>query len=102
MRTLVIIATLALTGCSTAGILTDTGLSFVGNYTEPVMATDHKDAPKVGRACTQNYLGLVALGDGSVDAARKDGGITEVTSVDKEFLRVLGFYGRVCTVARGR
>jgi len=34
------------------------------------------------------------MGDSSVEAAKKQGGITRVSSVDFEYFTVLGFYGK--------
>jgi len=56
---------------------------------------------KTGEACAMSILGIVAIGDGSIDAAKKDGGITQVASVDHKAFSVLGIYGNVCTVVTG-
>jgi hypothetical protein len=56
---------------------------------------------KTGEACAMTILGIVALGDGSIDAAKGNGGISQVASVDHKIFSVLGVYGTVCTVVHG-
>ncbi len=72
-------------------------------YTEGVLPVAAADGAgdKEGRACMESILGLVATGDSSVDTAKKNGGITRVTSVDYEVENVLGVIGKYCTVVRG-
>lgn len=57
---------------------------------------------KTGEACVVSILGVVALGDGSIEAAKKEGGITQVASVDHAVFSVLGVYGNVCTRVTGQ
>lgn len=59
-------------------------------------------APKSGSACSASYLGLVAVGDGSVEEAAANGQISEVTAIDLESFSVLFVYARLCTVVRGQ
>ena len=56
---------------------------------------------KVGEACAMTILGVVAIGDGSIDAAKAAGGISQVASVDHKIFSVLGIYGTACTVVHG-
>jgi hypothetical protein len=56
---------------------------------------------KIGRACADSYLGLVALGDASIAAAKQAGNITKVSSVDHTSTSYFVFYGEYCTVVRG-
>ena len=44
---------------------------------------------------------IIATGDGSVATAKKEGGITNVASIDVEVSNILGFIGEYCTVVRG-
>ena len=57
-------------------------------------------SPKVGRAEARGIV-VVALGDSSIDAACKAGGITKIHYVDYETLNILSVYGRVVTVVYG-
>ena len=67
-------------------------------YTElklPVTATANSGTPtKVGTAKCISVLALVAIGDASIEAAKKDGGITKVHHVDWEVENILGIIGK--------
>src|SRR5690606_39728556 len=69
----VTVSALMLGGCATSypigGILTDVTL--------PAGVTEHAAAKKTGVAKCQSILALVANGDCSIEAAKKDGGITK-------------------------
>lgn len=65
-------------------------------------ATTATSAAKEGRACAQTILGLVATGDASIDAAKANGGITEVSYVDHTAKSVLGIIGEWCTIVKGK
>ncbi len=56
---------------------------------------------KKGSACASNILGYIALGDASIAAAKKSGGITEVSHIDYQSTNILGIYGTTCTMVRG-
>lgn len=68
------------------------------NLTTPVNANT---ATKVGEAYCRNILGLVALGDASLDTAMKNGGITRIHHVDCKYEVYLGVYSRFTIVAYG-
>ncbi len=55
---------------------------------------------KTGEACARGWFGVVALGDASIEAAAKNGGITRVDSADF-YARNRIVIGRFCTVVRG-
>ena len=56
---------------------------------------------KVGSACADSYMGLVALGDASIAAAKQAGNITKVASVDHSATSYFVFYGEYCTIVKG-
>ncbi len=57
---------------------------------------------KTGKAATYSVLGLVAWGDGSTAAAAKQGGITTVNHMDKEFVNIIfGIYTETTTIVYG-
>lgn len=64
-------------------------------------ATDASGASKTGMACAQSILGIVAMGDASLQAAKKDGNITTVSSVDGHSTNILGFFAKYCTIVKG-
>lgn len=67
----------------------------------PVEVENGVAASKLGRACAHNILGLVAYGDASITAARKQGGIEQVATIDHDSFSVLSVYSRFCTQLRG-
>ena len=56
---------------------------------------------KVGKATSTTYLALWAEGDASIDAAKKNGGITTVSSVDVKVDSILGIITTFTTTVRG-
>jgi hypothetical protein len=57
---------------------------------------------KTGTSSAAGYLGLIATGDASVDAAMKDGGITKVHHVDHKTQLVLwGLWVKSSTIVYG-
>lgn len=78
----------------TGGLYTDThaGLS----------ATSNQAGNRVGEACAQSILGLFATGDASIEAARRNGGITMITAVDEHATSYFFVYAKYCTIVRGR
>ena len=56
---------------------------------------------KSGKACAESILGLLAHGDASVRAAKENGNISEVTSVDHSARNLLNIVGEWCTIVRG-
>jgi hypothetical protein len=65
------------------------------------VSTSNAGGNKVGRATAKSYVGLVALGDCSTDAAAKNGGITKISHVDYESWSILGLYATTTTVVHG-
>lgn len=91
-------ALFALTGCATTApigsLYTDAKL--------PITATSNSGAAKEGTATCTSVLALVATGDCSVEAAAKNGGITQIQSVDYKVNNILGIYGTYTTIVKGR
>lgn len=58
-------------------------------------------ATKSGKSCVTNILGIVATGDSSIEAAKKDGGIKSVSYVDRTYDGFLYFFQKGCTIVRG-
>jgi hypothetical protein len=93
----------ATTACGSAstGWTSKTGGALVVLHKESGNATSNTDASKEGRACSMNILGLVAMGDSSVKAAKAAGGITKVSTVDFKYMNILALFGQVCTEIKG-
>ncbi len=67
----------------------------------PNLATPNATGPRVGEACATSYLSLVAVGDASIEAARRNGGINQVSSVDERYQNYFIFQ-KTCTIVRGK
>ena len=94
-----ITAVALLSGCATAvpqgSLFTDVKV--------PVSATsNNKDVNlKVSKSQCKSYLGLVTQGDASIEAAKKNGGITKVVSVDWKAKSILGLVGEYECIVYG-
>lgn len=102
IKLLAVASVMAITsGCAgITGTVAPTGSLFV-SAKGPVDVTSSAAATKSGKACAQSFLGLAGMGDASIDAAKKAGGITEVSSVDTEVFGILGLYAKGCTIVSG-
>ena len=58
----------------------------------PVTATSNTNSSKVGTASATSILGIVAMGDASIDAAAKNAGITKIHHVDEHATSFLGIF----------
>lgn len=73
-------------------------------YTEtnaPLAVGAAGSASKEGTSLCTNVLGLVATGDCSVEAAAKQGHISQIRSVDRKTYSILGLYTTATTIVRG-
>ena len=68
----------------------------------PVAVTSNNKATKVGTAECKSVLSMIATGDCSIEAAKKQGGISEVTHVDWKARNILGIIGEYELVVHGR
>ena len=69
----------------------------------PVSATANVDTAnlKVGRSMCKSYVGLVTVGDASIEAAKKNGGIKKVVAVDWKAKSTLGVVGEYECIVYG-
>jgi hypothetical protein len=68
----------------------------------PFMTTSNSGvSTKTGEAMCVSILGLVAVGDCSIEAAKKNGGITKVNHVDWNVNNILGVYGSYTVIVSG-
>lgn len=88
---LFVCATLSLGGCATpypAGVV-------YSEFQIPTAVTSNSGpTTKVGTAECSSYFALVAVGDASIEAAMKNGGITKVHHVDWQVKNILGIIGK--------
>ena len=91
-------AAMLLQGCATSfpigSLFTDVQL--------PVAVTGNAQGTKIGVAKCKSVLSMVATGDCSLEAAKKQGGITEVTHVDWKANNILGVIGEYELIVHGR
>lgn len=96
---LLLTASLFLTSCASVG--PQGGLVY-HDLKYGVDVTNSSDAPKSGEACVNSVLGLVASGDASIEQAKKNGDIKEVSTVNAHSFSVLWFYNKYCTIVTGK
>ncbi len=92
-------AMVAVTGCGSTvpigAIITDVNL--------PIAVTSVNSAgTKTGEASCISYLSMVAKGDCSIEAAKKNGNITTVTSVDWHYDTILGIINNYKVTVHGK
>ena len=102
MRLLALSLVLALgIGFSTACVQSPTGPGIIYmNVKGPLGPAGGTDTRKQGKSCAKVFLALFAWGDASIESAKRDGGIREVTTIDHESRNTLGF-GSFCTIVYG-
>lgn len=100
MRNLSVLSLLVLlTSCASVA---PTGGALFHDIKYGLNATTNTEATKRGEACQTSVLGLVGSGDASINSAKKDAGITQVSSVDASSFSVLWFYNKYCTIVHGK
>lgn len=87
-----------ITGCATQVPI---GFILIDN-TLPLQVGDAAaKSTKTGTATSQSYLGIIAVGDSSIETAVKNGGITKINHVDWKVKNILGFIGEYTTTVYG-
>lgn len=91
---------LSLTGCGVSALPIG---AVVTDVTYPMSATNVSvSSPKTGEATCVSYLMVYAKGDCSIEAAKKNGNITTVTSVDWHYDTIMGFVNNYKVIVRGK
>jgi hypothetical protein len=70
----------------------------VGHLQAPIDAATHS---RVGKATAKSFLGLVALGDASIEEAMRNGNIRHIHHVDYASKGILGIYAEVTVTVYG-
>ena len=91
--TLSAIAALAFTSCSTISTQAGMGAIYTG-VTEGQMVTSNQIGTKVGKSGCIGVLGIVAIGDASIQTAANSAGIKKVSHVDAKKTSVLGLFAK--------
>ena len=87
-------------GCAMSNSTPVTGFAYSGTQ-GATAATSNTVGSKTGQSCATSYVGVVGLGDASIAAAAKAGGITTISTVDSDNFAVIGVYAKNCTVVTG-
>ena len=103
MKTTALFAMLAIIGMQATGCASPYPQGILlTDLTLPVAATSNSGkATKVGTATCTSLLGLVTQGDASLEAAKKNGGITKVYHVDWKAKNILGIIGEYTLTVYG-
>lgn len=86
------------TGCGALGAYNG---ALYTDVNTPLAATSASGASKEGKATCSNILGLIALGDCSVNKAAQEGSISQIKSVDSKVWSILGLYTTSTTIVKG-
>ncbi len=97
---LCIVSLFIMTGFGAMVITPATGFVY-SDVKGPLTATSNTGGTKIGRAECASILGLVALGDASIETAARNGGITKVKTIDYETWSLLGIYAKLTVVVTG-
>lgn len=82
--------------------LLGTGMVYQG-ITVPHSVTSNpiSDNVKVGKSNYISVLGIVAIGDGGINVAARNAGITKISHVDEQKTSVLGLFTKSETIVYG-
>ena len=74
------------------------------NVTAPVDTTFRETAigPRTGRATVHNVLGLISFGEAGLDAAARNGRLTQIDHIDCRIFTILGLYSFYETIVSGQ
>lgn len=74
---------------------------FATSCASPITATSNKVGDVEGKACSRNILFIIPLSlDSTIYSAAKDGGISEISTVDQSAF-YSGIYNQNCTIVHG-
>jgi len=100
LATLATLSSVALLGGCAAGY-TPVSVGLITDVKGPIVATAHQGTSKTGTACASTIIGLVNSGDASIAAAKANGGIDQVSTVDFHTKGFYPFFGKTCTIVKG-
>ncbi|MEG1611961.1 MAG: TRL-like family protein [Alistipes sp.] len=87
------------TGC--AAVKTPVAGMFYTNVKDGLSVTGNTGSSKVGTATVKGYVGLVSMGDASIQTAAKEAGITRIHHVDYESKSYVGVYNAYTIIVYG-
>lgn len=89
-----------MSSCAVVGTGAGIGTLYTG-VTEGSAVTENPLGTKVGESKATNVLGIVAVGDASINKAAKSAGIKKVSHVDIKKTSILGIFATYTTVVYG-
>lgn len=75
--------------------------SFFTDVKVPVSAAEGVASVKTGKSQCKSFFGVVTIGDASIETAKKNGGITKVSTVDWKAKSILGIVGEYECIVKG-
>ena len=97
---LAVVLMLGLMGCGVqAPVVPPAG--WVYNNQQAPLFPGKETGSKVGTSSSICILGLVGVGDASINAAAEEGSITQIKHMDYDYFNILGIYQRYTTIVRG-
>jgi hypothetical protein len=97
-------AALAITfsGCLSVPVMPPYGIVYT-SYKAPLDFDQEKSqvGDRSGTAETMSIIGLVAMGDASIQTAAEEGNIKTIHGADYEYFNVLGIYQTYTTIVHG-
>ena len=93
-----ILATAVITGCATPVPM---GILYTKVTLPGAVGNSELQYSKTGKAKCYSFIGCIASGDASINAACKEGGITKVSWVSYSVDNLLGTYGIYTTTVYG-
>lgn len=91
--TVAAVAAMAFTSCSTITTQAGMGVLYTG-VEEGQMVTSNQLGTKVGTSNSIGVLGLVAIGDASIQTAANSAGIKKISHVDAKKTSILGLFAK--------
>lgn len=91
---------LGLASCSTVSSGSGMGVIYTG-VSEGAIATSNNLGTKVGTSSSIGVLGLVSIGDASIQTAAHSAGIKKISHVDVQKMSVIGVFAKYTTVVYG-
>ncbi|MEG1621941.1 MAG: TRL-like family protein [Alistipes sp.] len=101
MKKILALACVALFATSCSVVKTPVAGMFYTNVKDGLSVTSNTGSSKVGTASVVGYVGIVSIGDASIQTAAKDAGISRIHHVDYESKSYVGVYSKYTIIVYG-
>jgi hypothetical protein len=99
-KLLTIVSLILVSACVQTNTSAGNGL-FLTNTKEGLMQNNNVVSEKTGKSCGHNILGLTSFGDSTIEAAKIDGRIKNISTINRNYFSILGVYGKSCLIVKG-